>query len=49
MGRGTHASSRGGPSIFSLLDAMFGKDQKAALADYIKAALMLKYNNRPVG
>ena len=39
------ASERG----FSLLEAMFGKDQIAALSDMIRAALMLRYNKRTVG
>ena len=35
--------------IFSLLEAMFGKDQDSALADLIQGALMLRYNKRIVG
>ena len=35
--------------VFSLLAAMFGEQQMHALADYIQAALMLKYNKRVVG
>ena len=35
--------------IFSLLKQMFGDAQMSALADYIRAALMLKYNERMVG
>ena len=35
--------------VFSLLEAMFGKDQIAALSDMIQAALMLRYNKRTVG
>ena len=35
--------------VFSLLKNMFGADQKACLADYIQAALMLAYNKRKVG
>ena len=35
--------------VFSLLKNMFGEQQMAALADYISAALMLKYNKRTVG
>jgi hypothetical protein len=30
--------------FFSLLEAMFGKDQDASLSDMIQAALMLRYN-----
>mmetsp|Transcript_33962 Transcript_33962/g.58035 ORF Transcript_33962/g.58035 Transcript_33962/m.58035 type:complete len:183 (-) Transcript_33962:92-640(-) len=32
--------------VFSLLKQMFGLDQKAALADYLQAALMLRFNKR---
>lgn len=35
--------------VFSLLSHMFGDDQRSALADYLRAALMLKYNKRVVG
>lgn len=35
--------------VFSLLEAMFGKCQIAALSDMIRAALMLRYNKRTVG
>ena len=35
--------------VFSLLKNMFGADQKACLADYIQAALMLAHNKRKVG
>ena len=35
--------------VFSLLKHMFGEAQMSALADYIRAALMLKYNERIVG
>ena len=35
--------------VFSLLQLMFGDQQMAALADYIQAALMLRYNGRSVG
>ena len=35
--------------VFSLLEAMFGKDRDAALSDLIQAALMLRYNKRSVG
>ena len=35
--------------VFSLLKIMFGEQQMSALADYIKAALMLRYNERRVG
>ena len=35
--------------VFSLLEAMFGKDQDASLSDLIQAALMLRYNERQVG
>ena len=32
--------------VFSLLKQMFGLDQKTALADYLQAALMLRFNKR---
>ena len=35
--------------VFSLLEAMFGKDQESSLSDLIQAALMLRYNGRNVG
>ena len=35
--------------VFSLLKIMFGEQQMSALADFIKAALMLRYNQRRVG
>ena len=35
--------------VFSLLKVMFGNAQLSALADYIRAALMLRYNGRRVG
>ena len=35
--------------MFSALKRMFGDAQMTALADYIQAALMLCYNERPVG
>ena len=35
--------------VFSLLEAMFGKDQDSALSDLIQGALMLRYNDRTVG
>jgi hypothetical protein len=35
--------------VFSLLAAMFTKEQHSTLADQIQAALMLKYNKRVVG
>ena len=35
--------------VFSLLEAMFGKDQDASLSDLIQGALMLRYNKRRVG
>ena len=30
--------------VFSLLESMFGDTQMSALADYMQAALMLRYN-----
>ena len=35
--------------VFSLLASMFTKEQHSALADQLQAALMLKYNKRPIG
>ena len=35
--------------VFSLVKPMFGDQQLSSLADYIQAALMLRYNERPVG
>ena len=35
--------------VFSLLEAMFGDDQDSALADQVRATLMLRYNKRRVG
>lgn len=35
--------------VFSLLKNLFGEQQMSALADYIRAALMLKYNKRRLG
>ena len=35
--------------VFSLLKVLFGETQMSALADYIRAALMLRYNQRRVG
>ena len=35
--------------VFALLKLMFGDVQTSALADYIQAALMLRYNKRAVG
>ncbi|KAK3280462.1 hypothetical protein CYMTET_11697 [Cymbomonas tetramitiformis] len=32
--------------VFSLLESMFGSGQETALADYLQAALMLRYNKR---
>lgn len=34
--------------IFALLKMMFGEEQMSALADYIQAALMLRYKGRRV-
>ena len=35
--------------VFALLKEMFGEDQLSALADQLRAALMLAYNKRRVG
>ena len=42
-------SSAAAERVFSLLKNMFGDCQMRVLADYIQAALMLKYNQRTVG
>ena len=34
--------------VFSLVKLMFGEQQMSALADYIRAALMLRFNKRQV-
>ena len=35
--------------VLALVKTMFGEQQLSALADYIKAALMLRVNDRAVG
>ena len=35
--------------VFALLKSMFGEEQMSVLADYVSAALMLRYNKRAVG
>ena len=35
--------------VFSLVEAMYGHEQRSALADQLQAALMLRYNKRVVG
>ena len=35
--------------VFALIKRMFGEQQVAALSDLLSAALMLRYNDRPVG
>ena len=40
---------RGSERVFSLLEAMFGKERNASLADLIQGSLMLRYNKRNVG
>ena len=35
--------------VFALVKTMFGEQQLSTLADYIKAALMLRVNDRAVG
>ena len=35
--------------VFSLVKTMFGEQQMSTLADYIRAALMLKFNKRVIG
>ena len=36
-------------SVFALMKLMYGDQQNSTLADAIRAALMLRYNNRVVG
>ena len=35
--------------VFSLLEQMYGDDQLSALADQLRAAIMLAYNKRTLG
>ena len=35
--------------VFSLVKSMFGDQQMRSLADYIQAALQLRYNKRSIG
>ena len=35
--------------VFSLVKAMFGEQQMSSLADYIRAALMIRFNKRQQG
>lgn len=35
--------------VFSLVDAMYGEDQRSALADQLQTGVMLRYNKRMVG
>ena len=35
--------------VFSLVDAMFGRDQLSSLGDQLQAGVMLRYNKRIVG
>ena len=35
--------------VFSLLKLMFGDQQLSSLADFLRAAIMLRYNDRKVG
>ena len=35
--------------VFSLVESMFGEDQRRALADQVQAGVMLRYNKRMVG
>ena len=42
-------SSAAAERVFSLLKSMFGDMQMTTLADYIQAALMLRYNKRVLG
>ena len=42
-------SSAASERVFSLVKNMFGKEQFAAMADFIQGSLMLRYNKRRVG
>ena len=42
-------TSEASERVFSLLEAMFGKDQDASLSDLIQGSLMLRYNERRIG
>ncbi len=46
---GTSPSDTSCERVFSLLKLMFGDQQMSTLADAIRAALMLRYNDRVVG
>ncbi len=43
--KNAHASFR----LLALLKNMFGEEQMPSLADYVQAALMLRYNGREIG
>ena len=45
IGLGELCRNRGTERVFSLLKEVFGHDQQTVLANYIQAALMLRYNN----
>ena len=47
--RGSAPNSAAAERVFSLMKNMFGDLSMSSLADYIQAALMLKYNKRTVG
>ena len=42
-------SSAASERVFSLVKNMFGKEQFAAMADFIQGSHMLRYNKRRVG
>lgn len=42
-------SSAAAERVFSLVEAMFGKDQNTVLADMVQGSTMLRYNKRNVG
>ena len=42
-------SSAAAERVFSLLKALFGSDQDAALADYIQGSMMVRYNGTKRG
>ena len=43
------SSSAASERVFSLVDSMFGSDQKSTLADQLQGSVMLKYNKRQIG
>ena len=42
-------SSAASERVFSLVESMFGHEQKSALADQLQGSVMLRYNKRQFG